>query len=1089
MKSVLIILLLSLFSLNYLWGQSSSGLIPIETFGSEHYKAQPITWAFAEDSRGLMYVGSKEALLVYSGSWKKYHIDSHNDVTSIAMGGNGEIFVGGRGEFGYFGADPTNTGSLHYFPLYQKLDSIQKQSIGTIWYTIVNKNSVYFISAEKTYHYQIIQKTLKIIDHPAEVIHAAKVHHQILVIVKDKGLFKLDEKGLSSFGKKGHFMTLKEDKEKANIKYFCESSGSKVLFINANYQLMEFDISNPNLPPIHFKTNVDSLLKNASVLKIIKLGDAYFGLYLPGNGILILDKNGKFIRKIDKSTGLKQDIVENLYFDSQQNLWAAHGTGISRIEIYSNYEYFPREWLNLKDRVHKITRFNNILYLACKDGLYQYTNPRFSPDSLLVQNPKPQVTKAPFPHTSHTAIWDIYPVEVEGKALMLIITDDFVFSLNDKNHIDTVLYSSGNTLMQDKIDPNRIWIGLYPKGLGSFYYTQGKWVNEGQIQGSNYEIFKLDFDSDLNLWLGRIDGLSVLYKPSFRNNTIFQAKLRNFSAKDGLPVNDAIFPLFMDGRMVFGSSEGIFIYDSKKEKFQIDSQLPSWFASHHVHRMYTDNSQRTWTVTYNYDHSVIFLRSFQKTTSGNYINRIPLALEVNAQAFDALYQDGQSLWAGGSFDLIKINNVGESGKSSTVKAFLNRISIAGRSTLFDGHFYDDQFKAIDQQNQNAIPILEYAKNNLSFHFSGISSKVKAKISYRWKLEGYDTDWGPWVTNTEVQFTNLPEGEYNFRLKARDSYGNLSNEVNYAFSIKPPWYRTLVAYIGYLLFFIAFVWGAIRVSTRSLKKIIKAATAEIVAQKEDIEEKTLNIISSINYAKRIQEAVIPQKKLMQKVFPKHFVLWKPRDIVSGDFYWMMQKGEKAIIAAADCTGHGVPGAFMSIMGISFLNEIANNKEVQTAAEALNQLRHNVIVSLNQEGSETDTKDGMDISLCVFDFKKMMMQFSGAYNPLYMIRDGELSVIKADRMPIGVHERDNKPFSNMEFSLHKGDLFYILSDGYIDQFGGPDGKKFMTGKFKQLLLEIYKLPMEEQKEVLWQTILDWRGEIEQVDDIIIIGIQVP
>jgi serine phosphatase RsbU (regulator of sigma subunit) len=196
----------------------------------------------------------------------------------------------------------------------------------------------------------------------------------------------------------------------------------------------------------------------------------------------------------------------------------------------------------------------------------------------------------------------------------------------------------------------------------------------------------------------------------------------------------------------------------------------------------------------------------------------------------------------------------------------------------------------------------------------------------------------------------------------------------------------------------------------------------------------------------------------------------------------------ILAAADCTGHGVPGAFMSIMGISFLNEIANNKDVNTAAEALNHLRHNVITSLNREGSVTDTKDGMDISLCVFDFKNMMMQFAGAYNPLYMIRQGELAVIKADRMPIGIHERDSSPFTNMEFSIHKGDVFYILSDGYIDQFGGQEGKKFMTKQFKDLIQKIHDKPMLEQKEILWQTILEWRGEIEQVDDIIIIGVRV-
>jgi serine phosphatase RsbU (regulator of sigma subunit) len=319
-------------------------------------------------------------------------------------------------------------------------------------------------------------------------------------------------------------------------------------------------------------------------------------------------------------------------------------------------------------------------------------------------------------------------------------------------------------------------------------------------------------------------------------------------------------------------------------------------------------------------------------------------------------------------------------------------------------------------------------------------------------------------------------------------GNISPEATYRFTILPPWYRTIWAYIGYVLFFVAFVWGAITVSTRSLKKIIREATAEIQAQKDELEEKNQNIMDSIRYAKRIQEAVTPTESQMKKFFPEHFVLWRPRDIVSGDFFWMMHKNDKVIIAAADCTGHGVPGAFMSIMGISFLNQIANMPEVQNAADALNHLRHNVITSLNQEGSETDTKDGMDISLCVYDFKEMIMEFSGAYNPLYMIRNEELSVIKADRMPVGIHERMDRPFTNNKFTIMKGDIFYILSDGYIDQFGGPKGKKFMTKRFKELILRIHKLPMDEQSRILEEELLKWRGDIEQIDDIIIIGIRV-
>jgi serine phosphatase RsbU (regulator of sigma subunit) len=220
-----------------------------------------------------------------------------------------------------------------------------------------------------------------------------------------------------------------------------------------------------------------------------------------------------------------------------------------------------------------------------------------------------------------------------------------------------------------------------------------------------------------------------------------------------------------------------------------------------------------------------------------------------------------------------------------------------------------------------------------------------------------------------------------------------------------------------------------------------------------------------------------------------VLWKPRDIVSGDFYWLAPRNNQLFVAAADCTGHGVPGAFMSIMGISFLNQIVGSPEAKNAADTLNMLRHNVITALNKEQSgATSNKDGMDIALCVFDLGKKQVEYAGAYNSLYIFRDGELLETKADRMPIGVHDRDSIPFKNNIVDLKSGDQLYMFSDGYIDQFGGPKGKKFMTKRFKKFLLEITNLTMTEQKERLWENIVEWRGEIEQVDDIIIIGIRI-
>jgi serine phosphatase RsbU (regulator of sigma subunit) len=264
--------------------------------------------------------------------------------------------------------------------------------------------------------------------------------------------------------------------------------------------------------------------------------------------------------------------------------------------------------------------------------------------------------------------------------------------------------------------------------------------------------------------------------------------------------------------------------------------------------------------------------------------------------------------------------------------------------------------------------------------------------------------------------------------------------------------------------------------------------EITKQRDQIFQQKKEITDSIHYASRIQRAVLPSPKLLEDYGLQYFILYKPRDIVSGDFYWMNQKDNRVIIAAADCTGHGVPGAFMSMLGMALLNEIVSKGEFHNAAEILDQLRRLVIKSLHQSGKSEETKDGMDISLCMIDKENNNIQFAGAFNSMYLIRGGELQEANADRMPVGFHDRLNEPFTNTVMPIQKDDALYIFSDGYIDQFGGENGKKFMAKKFKQFLLGIQENPMDRQKELLDKNITDWRGELDQVDDIMVIGIKV-
>ncbi len=340
------------------------------------------------------------------------------------------------------------------------------------------------------------------------------------------------------------------------------------------------------------------------------------------------------------------------------------------------------------------------------------------------------------------------------------------------------------------------------------------------------------------------------------------------------------------------------------------------------------------------------------------------------------------------------------------------------------------------------------------------------------------------------------------VKAKNIYGFESEITSYEFTIKPPWYRTLLAYFIYVIAAIFVIYVIVKIYTRRfelekirLEQIVKERTEEVVKQKDELEiqrdeiaDKNRSITDSIEYAKRIQNAVLPSQELAQEILPEHFILFRPRDIVSGDFYWMTKKGNKIVVIAADCTGHGVPGAFMSMLGVSFLNEIVNRHQVTSADVILNSLRTDIKKTMGQKGKEGEAKDGMDIALCIIDLEEMKMQYAGAYNPLYLYRNNELIEYKADRMPIGIYVKEKESFTNNLIDLQKGDVFYIASDGYQDQFGGEDGQKFKTKNYKELLLEIHQKPMAEQREILDKTIDEWRGEWEQVDDIIIVGIRV-
>jgi len=276
---------------------------------------------------------------------------------------------------------------------------------------------------------------------------------------------------------------------------------------------------------------------------------------------------------------------------------------------------------------------------------------------------------------------------------------------------------------------------------------------------------------------------------------------------------------------------------------------------------------------------------------------------------------------------------------------------------------------------------------------------------------------------------------------------------------------------------------------SLKEANQTLEKKVNERTQKIETQNREITDSIHYAGKIQRALLPPDENMEKFFSDYFILNKPKDIVSGDFYWLAQKNNEIIIAVADCTGHGVPGAFMSILGISILNEIVNKASPLKANEILNQLRNQLIRALHQTWMHKETRDGMEMGLCIFDLSKKKLQYSGASRPLYLIRNNEFYELKGDLVPIGIYPEGEESYTNQEFQIKENDMIYLSSDGYVDQIGGQARKTFRSHNLKKLLSEIHLKTMKEQMIILDKRLEEWRGNNDQVDDVLVLGLKIP
>jgi len=824
--------------------------------------------------------------------------------------------------------------------------------------------------------------------------------------------------------------------------------------------------------------------------------------------------------RINTQNGLGADFINAIFEDKTHNIWiGTTGGGATKVTPFPSqertdaiskaivYNYNTKQGLNYFNVNTIFQDREGAIWIGTDIGLNQYRGERFQ-----IYDEGDDIV--------NNLVWTTL-CDKEGN--IWLGTNDgiskisFTYSaVNKKENHSIKNYStkdglSSNVILSSFEDKDgNLWFGTGFGGVCKFNKSTNRFESYSTSDGlAGDMVYAISDDNKGNLWFGTKEG-ACKFDPIAKT-------FRNYSIADGLGGNN-VYRIFKDskGNLWFGALGGSLSMfdgssfksfdeeDGMRHRFILcineDKNHNLWFGAYggglykydgKVFTNFTVKEGLTTDSPYsiicdNQNHIWIgssrgIDRFDEKTVSFVHYGKAEgfLGVETNPNAV-CIDAEG-NLWYGSIMGAVRYSPKEDKPNTAEPKTFITGLKLFMKDFEFpdDAHF-------------------KYNENHLTFDFVGVSLNNPEKVKYQYKLEGFDKDWLPgFTTANEAVYTNLPPGTYTFLVRAfnNDGTGNI-RATEYKFFISPPFWQTAVFYVLVFLFAIFGLYVFDKMRTKKLKNAkriledkVEERTEELAIKNAELAEKNKDITDSIRYAKRIQEAILPPDNVIRTYFPNSFVFSKPKDIVSGDFYWLDKKGDDIMFAAVDCTGHGVPGAFMSIVGANILTQALNESKVIIPAKFLDRLNKGVSETLNQTSEDTRLRDGMDIALCTINFKTMELQYAGAYNPLFLIRGKELIEVKADNIAIGSYtEGQTQNYTNHIVPLQKGDTIYIFSDGYADQFGGPDGKKFKQAQFKTMLMNLNGVSMEQQQIALKRSIEEWRGVLQQVDDMLVIGVRV-
>jgi len=1031
-------------------------------FTSEKGLAQDYVQNIVQDDRGFLWLGTNNGLSRFDGIQfvnflPKDTTGNSYDISSSFKDSKGIIWFGLNNGSILKIAGKTPQLFSHDKPLTSSVNGIS-ESGGAIWFASQTNGILRIDSTGKTTLFSEAFKELLVFSILADGDNILVGTNEGLLALKyDNTSTSLDIKGWS-FDAIPSTKILFLSKQENFIYVGTEDEG---LFI--------IEIKN-NKPEVkaHYTTENGIASNDVQSVMIDKEKNLWVASFGKGISKIIFKDNsqkGFDVKKYNTSNGLKNNFIRDIVQDHERNIWVAtFGNGIAMLNEDISTRYFSDADLRSINIKTIIKDKRGYFWLGTDKGVSRIS-------SNGVEHTVTNFTTAQgFPGDLVNALYE----DIEGN-IWIGTSNSGLFqytpSTNSARRIqlsDDPLFRFVNSISGDKL--GFVWVstkgGAYRFGTNGFrldYFT----TIEGLLHNNVNKVFA---DSKNRIWMAAQNNRISYFKDSKFHY------LEEGSAAEITTVN--CMTEDEDKNVWFGTDgKGIFMYNGKNaEHYTSANGLYSDFC----YDIISDNFENIWI-----GHRGGISIFSKETKTFKHLVEVGLNDDINT---NAVYKDKEGiLWFGTTNGAVRYDP-----SLHVSSVFENTVTITSLKLLGE---------LVEMESGLSLP---YKKYSARFDFVAVSFSRPEKIQYKYKLEGYSVEWSEPANTPWVQYPKLEEGNYKFMVLASNADGIWSTTPEvFEFSIaKPPW-KTWWFILLFTTAVISGIYGVIRYRTykllhdkEELENLVRERTVEVVAQKEEIEKNrdeiqrnVKNITDSIKYAKRIQRAIFPVNSDIKKLLPDSFVFFRSKGIVSGDFYWVEQKDDKILFAAVDCTGHGVPGAFMSLVANNLLNQAITEHGLTNPAAILDEVNSGLTNTLHQTYEESSVKDGMDIALCALDKNKMMLEYAGAYNSVFIVRKGELIEVKANKFPIGVFVGEKlKKFTNHEIELKKDDAIYVFSDGFADQFGGPFSKKFKKREFKNMLIRIGHLSMNEQLKEVEKVLEDWQGSNEQVDDIVVLGVKV-